>query len=208
MSTFFALSGIITVEYQLSNRKRFWSDAHPTFSPSFLLTILAPALQPIQHYLRQITIITSISYNNNNNNNNNYYYSYYYWIIQKVHKIEKPCYICTVTINTTAYDIITDISYLQTLTAAGLSVIMANVWTSPINCTFVMNHSLFVDFKLITVFKICVAITYCTLMYWCLVKTVMWCFDWWLETAVGMERKTVVSVSAEHSALQCNKTGF
>jgi len=71
-----------------------------------------------------------------------------------------------------------------------------------------MNHSLLVDFKLITVFKICVAITYCCLMYRCLEKTVMWCFHWWLETAVGMERKTVVSVSAEHSAVQCNKIGF
>ena len=84
LSTFFALPGIISVEYQLSHTKRFWSCAHPTFSPTFLLMIHFPQ-GPTHYYLRCIIIVT-------------YYYYYYYSTssccrnIHNVHKINKPCY--------------------------------------------------------------------------------------------------------------------
>ena len=33
-------------------------------------------------------------------------------------------------------------------------------------------------------------------------------FEWWIETGVGNGKKTMVSVSVEHSALQFKKTGI
>jgi len=106
LCTFFALPGFISVEYQISNRKRFWSRANPTFSPTFLITIHAPAQQPIQLSLGQISIITSMCcyywsyycsccwyYYYLNNNNNNYYYNYNYSIIHNVCKTNCAIYV-------------------------------------------------------------------------------------------------------------------
>jgi len=52
---------------------------------------------------------------------------------------------------------------------------MATVWTSYINSKFPMNISLILAFTFIIFFKICVAITHCCLVYWCLERTVVWC---------------------------------
>jgi hypothetical protein len=41
----------MSMVYQLSNRKQFWSHANPTFSPTFLLMIHVPE-ETTQHYLR------------------------------------------------------------------------------------------------------------------------------------------------------------
>jgi len=97
MCTLFELPGIIFMAYQLSKWKIFWSHAHPTFSPTFILMIHIPEKQT-QHYLRQIIIAKSISY----------YYCYYYYyitnntyyyyrIILNVYKTNKPRSMCKVS---------------------------------------------------------------------------------------------------------------
>ena len=97
MHTFLALPENVSFVYQLSNRKQFWSHAHPTYSPTSLLMI---------HCSRRnnTTLLEA---------NNNYNIIHFLLLLlllllllplllllqnyAQVHNINKPCYMCTVS---------------------------------------------------------------------------------------------------------------
>jgi len=116
MHTFLAIPGNVCSEYQLKKQKTVLISCYLIFSPTFAPMIHVPE-EPTQRYLKQIIIITSISYYyyyyHQHYYHYNYNYYYYYRIIYNVYKINKPRYIYvkSVTFNTAVYDI-TYISYL------------------------------------------------------------------------------------------------